>query len=193
MNFDYLHEIQTVHEVKVALCYLLAKIGFRIPEKELYGIVFNIEFINYFLYTAAMDELIVNDSVARVNIDGEDYIELHDKGAQAAEVLKKDVQFRFRKHLLEAAYNYVFEREVNAAVTVTTDKLPEPQKGYTVTAALNDGNFELMKLSLYAPDDDQAEYLSFQIRENPLEFYKTVLNTILMSRRPVIEIDESKV
>jgi hypothetical protein len=190
MNMDYVHQIQSVHEVKVALCYLLVKIGVPITETDLYGIVFDTEFINYFLYSAAIEELIINDSIARVKIDGTDYIELREKGIQAAELLKKNVQFRFRKHLLEAAYKYNFEREVKNTVEIEITKLP---KGYDVTATLDGKHLRLMKLSLYAPDEDQAEFLSFQIRENPIEFYRTIINTLTMNKRPELVIDEEKV
>jgi hypothetical protein len=190
MNLDYVNEIQTVHEVKVALCYLLEKIGGKIPEKDLYEIVFDTEFINYFLYAEALDELIANDSTARETLSGVSYIELHDKGREAADILKKDVQYRFRKHLLEAAYRYKFESSVKSTVTVKTEDIPN---GCNVIAIIGDSKLELMKISLYAPDKEQADFLSSQICENPTEFYRTVIDSLLKNKRPPINFEEKEI
>jgi hypothetical protein len=190
MNLDYVNEIGTVHEVKVALCYLLARVDGKIPERDLYRIIFDIEFVNYFLYTSAIEELIIHKTIFRENIDGTEYILLGDKGREAAEVLKKNVQFRFRKHLLEAAYRYTAERSSERAAKVSISKR---ESGYSVKAIFGDEKLELMNIDLYAPDEDQAEYLAFQIREDPIEFYKTVINSLLFAKRPEIKIDEDKV
>jgi hypothetical protein len=190
MEIEYHNELHTVHEVKIAVCYLLEKIMSRITEKQLYEIIFDIEFINYFLYAPAIEELIVNDSIARVNYDGTDYIELREKGKKAAEELKKTVHYHYRKKLLEIAFRYNSEKSVDDTVKVSYKK---ETSGYKVEAVYGDKNLELMQLSLYAPDEEQAEFLKFQIRENPLEFYKTVINSLLFSKRPITEIKEDLV
>jgi hypothetical protein len=190
MDLSYVNELKNVYEVKVALCYLLEKIEYRLTENELNEIVFNNEFINYFLYASALEELIINDSIARVYDNENVYIELREKGKEAAKLLKKDVSFRFRKHLLESAFKYNSEKSVNGAVTVSIKKR---ESGYSVEAVFGDKNLELMRISLYAPDEDQAEYLKFQIREDPNEFYKTIIESLIFSKRPTIEIKEEQV
>ncbi|MDR0987113.1 MAG: DUF4364 family protein [Ruminococcus sp.] len=187
---DLGYELKNVYEVKVAICYLLEKIEYRLRENELNEIVFNNEFINYFLYASAIEELIINDSIARVYDNEIPYIELRDKGREAAKTLKKDVQFRFRKHLLESAFRFNSEKSVDSDVTVFATKR---ESGYSVEAVFGDKNLELMRLSLYAPDEDQAEYLKFQIREDPNEFYKTVIESLIFAKRPTIEITEEMV
>jgi hypothetical protein len=172
MYLDYVNELHTVYEVKVALCFLLEKIPVKVPEQELDKLIFDLDFINYFLYAEALEELIINDSLARVN----GFIELREKGREAADVLKKSVHFHYRKRLVEAAFRYNFEREVEQTVKVSIEKA---NAGVNVNAVIGDGKLELLKMSVYAPDMEQAEFISSKIKANPVEFYRTVLDTLL--------------
>lgn len=178
-------ELNSVHDVKVLLCYLLDKLKCPVTESQLYEIALNSEIINYFYYTEAMEALIKNGSVRKVIRGEETYIELEEKGRFGADYFNGSIPYYFRKRLLKEALYYFarIKRESEADIDiVTTDN------GCEVKCTIKDTGFDLMRLSLYAPDEDQAQLIKEKIMLDPAGFYSMVIGFALENKEEAVEI-----
>lgn len=179
-------ELNSVHDVKVLICYLLDKLKRPVTEEQLYEIVLDSEVINYFYYTEAMGELLKNQSIRQVSRGGETYIELEEKGHFGADYFNEFIPYYFRKEILKAAMYYFarIKRENDAEITI------EPTKnGCEVNCVIRDTEFDLMRISLYAPDADQAQVIKEKIMLNPADFYRKVIGFALDNKEEKLEIN----
>lgn len=189
MNEFTAAELNSVHDVKVLLCYLLDKLKCPVTESQLYEIVLDSEVINYFYYTEAIESLVKNDSVKKVNRDGETYIELEEKGRFGADYFNETIPYYFRKRLLKAALYYFakLKRESEADI----DIIPT-DNGCEVKCIIKDTGFDLMRMSLYAPDQEQACLIKEKIMLDPAGFYSMVIGFALENKEEDIEIPPDK-
>lgn len=179
-------ELNSVHDVKVLICYLLDKLNRPVTEEQLYEIALDSEVINYFYYTEAMGELLKNKSVIRVVRGSETYIEPTEKGRFSADYFNESIPYYFRKQLLKTAMYYFsrLERESEADIEIA-----ETPNGCEVNCKIRDTSFDLMRISLYAPDFDQAKLIKEKILLNPADFYSKVIGFALENEEEQIKID----
>ncbi len=179
-------EMYSAHDVKVMICYLLDKVKDPITEDQLYEIVQESEIINYFYYTEAMGALLKNESVVRVERDGKTYIEATEKGKFGAEYFNDSIPYYFRKKLLKTAMYYFarLRRESEADVEIN-----EVSNGCEVNCKIRDTSFDMMRISLYAPDYDQAKLIRDKIMLDPIGFYSRVIGYALENEEEKIKID----
>lgn len=178
-------ELNSAHDVKVLLCYLLEKLDMPVEEEQLYEIIVNSEIVNYFLYTEALDSLIKNNSVSREVRDGKNYIVLEEKGRSGADYFNETIPHYFRKKILkEALYYFARIRHENEAET----DIVRTKNGFEVNCRIKDVEFDLMKLSLYAPDEDQAKLIREKILLDPVGFYRKMIEFVLENEEEKIDI-----
>ncbi len=179
-------ELNSVHDVKVLICYLLDKLNRPVTEEQLYEIALNSEVINYFYYTEAMGDLLKNQSVIKVQRGEETYIEPTEKGRFGADYFNESVPYYFRKQILKAAMYYFarLKRESEADIEIA-----ETPNGCEVNCKIKDTRFDLMRISLYAPDYDQAKLIKDKILLNPADFYSKVVGFALENEEETIQIN----
>lgn len=179
-------ELNSAHDVKVMLCYLLDKLKNPVTEDQLYEIAQDSEIINYFYYTEAIADLLKNKSVVRVERDGVTYIEATEKGKFGAEYFNDSIPYYFRKKLLKTAMYYFarIKRESEADVEIS-----EVHNGYEVNCNIKDTTFDMMRIALYAPDYDQAKFIKEKILLDPAGFYSRIISFALENEEEQIKID----
>lgn len=190
MNEFAAAELNSVHDVKVLLCYLLDKLNCPVTETQLYEIVLDSEVINYFYYTEAMASLLNNGSVRKTSSDGETYIELEEKGRSGADYFNESIPYYFRKKLLTAALSYFARRKRESETDI---EIVSTDNGCEVKCAVKDTDFDLMRLSLYAPDEDQARLIKEKIMLDPVGFYSAVIGFVLENKEEPVELPPEQI
>lgn len=186
MNDFVIAESNSVHAVKVLLCFLLERLKHPVNENQLYEIVMDSEVINYFYYMQALDELLKNGSVTKTENGGSTYIKLEEKGRLGADYFNDTVPYYFRKKLLKAALSYFsrLRRESETDIEIAPTK-----GGCEVRCTIRDDCSDLMKIALYAPDEEQARLIKEKILLAPEEFYRRVIGFVLDNEEKLPDID----
>lgn len=179
-------ELNSAHRVRVLICYLLGRLKQPVTEEQLYEIAEESGVINYFYYSEALEGLLKNGSLTRTERDGKVYIEPTEKGRFGADYFNDTVPLYFRKEILKAALSYFarLERESSADTDIA-----ETDNGCEVRCRIGDTDYDLMRISLYAPDREQAELIREKIMLDPAEFYRRVLGYALENKEERIEVD----
>lgn len=186
MNDYNTAELNSAHLVKVLICYLLERLKQPVTESQLYEIAVESGVVNYFYYTEALESLLENHSLTRTERDGKIYIESTEKGRFGADYFNDTVPLYFRKEILKAALYYFarLERESSTDISIT-----KTDNGCEVNCTVGDTDYDLMRISLYAPDAEQAELIKEKIMLDPAEFYRKVLGYALENKEEQIEVD----
>ncbi len=180
-------ELSSAHDVKVLLCYLLEKLKDPVTEDQLYEIVIDSGVINYFHYTEAMESLVKNNSIKKISRDGKIYIELEEKGRSGADYFNDTIPYYFRKQLLKSALYYFAELRHKRDAEIGVVPL---ENGCEVNCRIKDADYDLMRLSLYAPDEEQAELVKSKIMLDPVGFYRKVIGYALENEEEKIDIPD---
>lgn len=166
-------ELTSVHSVKILLCYLLEKLDRAVSKEQLLEISQDSKVIDYFCFSEALDGLITAGAVSE---DESGNIRLEKKGRLGSEYFNKYIPLPFRRSILSAAYSY-FSR-IRRAKECSCE-ISRSDNGFTVSFSIEDTEFSLMKMSLYAPDEEAAENIAEKIKCNPSGFYMNVVKLLL--------------
>lgn len=185
-------ELNSVHSVKILLCYILDRLNRPVSEEQLRAVSEDSGIINYFYFSDALEELIQNGSVTAETVSETDgsvtrSITVTEKGRLGSEYFNRYIPLVFRRKLLKAAFSYfaALDRE-----SVCDCRITDNADGCTVDFILKDGSCELINMSFYAPDRDQAEMISEKIKANPTDAYKNILGYLLNNREEEIDVDK---
>lgn len=165
-------ELNSVHSVKILLCYILEKLDRPITEEQLRLISEDSGVINYFYYSDALTELAENGSV--INESGS--ITLTEKGRLGSEYFNRYIPLVFRKKLLRSAFGFFIREQNEQMCSCGVNELSD---GCKVTFKLSDGSRELINMDFFAPDMSQGELIAEKIRSNPSGAYKKILGYLL--------------
>lgn len=179
-------EFNSVHGVKLLLCFLLNKLDRDVPREQLYEVALDSGVINYFYYSDALNGLLENNSISEELREGVPYIVLEEKGRLGADYFNDSIPYAFRRQLLKTAV-YYFAR-IKRESLADTDIVPV-EKGFEVSVAIRDADFDVMRLSLYAPDREQAALIREKIMLDPNGFYRKVIGFALENREEEQEIN----
>lgn len=168
---------QEVYEVKLLLAYFLCQIDKPCTPNQLLEIATGENgVVDYFLYTEAVSEMLETGTFEKKLIDGEEYIVISENGKAGAESFKRLVPKSVRDRIYASGMR-LFARIKNEQ-TVKCE-IKDLEKGCTVKCVINDSGFELMSLSLFAPDREQAKHIRDKIEQNPSALYGRVLDYVL--------------
>ncbi|MCM1579258.1 MAG: DUF4364 family protein [Ruminococcus sp.] len=181
-------EINSVYSVKILLCYLLEKLDRAVTEDELREISEESGVINYFFLSDALDELVKNGSVsAEIPAPGKRILTVTEKGKMGAEYFNRNISRVFRRRILETAFSYFMKKDRDAVCDCGVSPRGE---GMNVSFRLKDGDCDLINMSFYAPDSEQAELIAEKIRSNPMDAYRRILTFLLETEEEPMNIDE---
>lgn len=185
-------EISSVHDVKILLCYIMERLDRPVTAEQLAAILDDSGVISYFYFTDALEELIENGSLDAQEISSDNggitrKLTLTEKGRLGSEYFNRYIHITFRRKLLRAAFSFFARLDREAACSCETE---ECDKGFKVSFTLDDGSCRLLDMSVYAPDKEQAEYISQRIKANPAEAYKKILGYLLDNPNEEQDIDK---
>lgn len=172
MQGEKISQLDSVHEVKILLCYLLDRLERPVNEDALSEIARESGVINYFYFADALTEL---KKSGAVSCDGQE-VTLTEKGRMSAAYWGRNISLVYRRRLLETAFSYFVRLDRRAEFECRVDELPN---GFTVSFRLKEKDYDLINMSFYAPDREQAEHIAGKIRSNPLSAYSSIMEFLV--------------
>ena len=181
-------EINSVYSVKILLCYLLDKLDRSVTEEELRIIAEDTGVINYFFLSDALDELVKNGSVeAEIPAPGKRILTVTEKGRMGSEYFNRNISRVFRHRILETAFAYFMKKDREA---VCDSGVEECGSGFTVSFRIKEQDYDLINMSFYAPDREQAELIEDKIKSNPMGAYRSILGFLLETEEEKIDVEK---
>lgn len=180
--------ISEVYQVQILLAYFLDQIDQLCTPNQLTEIATGEGVVNYFVYTEAVSIMLDNGTLELAEIEGTNYYRLTEKGKQGAEVFKRQVPKSFRDKIYAAGLRLFSklknERDISFDIT-------KNDRGYNVHCRCCDGDLVLMDMTLFASDEEQANFIRSQIKMNPSDFYCKVVDYIIENEEYVPSVDDT--
>ncbi len=127
---------------------------------------------NYFEVSEAFCEMISNGSIKEHSEEG--YL-ITTQGKIIVEELEKIIPRAVRDKALTAVISYLerIRSEKENKVIIRKNDV-----GFTITCIISDNSFEMLKLTLYAPNRDIANSIKDNFYEDPSEIYSKILSLL---------------
>ena len=120
--------------------------------------------------------MLENGTLELAEIEGTNYYRLTEKGIEGAEKFKKLVPKSFRDKIYAAGLRLFVKLKNDRDVSFD---IKPAKRGYNVHCRCCDDDMVLMDITLYAPDQEQANYIKSKIQMNPTDFYCRVVDYII--------------
>ena len=155
-------------QIKILITFMVSKIKEPIKDTLIIEALQIHGLANYFEVSQALDELIDNGNLSCA--DGIVY--LRPKGALSVDELSQELPKSVKETALADALNLQLLEKRESENTVEINKT---EKGYFVTFRVIHKGENLMELTVYAADFEQAEQLKHNFLKNPSYVYSTVV------------------
>ena len=194
MNEDVsqIGELNSVHGVKVLICYLLEKLDRTVTDEQLRLAAEDSGVINYFYLSDALSGLAESGAVASEDFVDENgvcgtRITLTDKGRLGSDYFNMTIPVVYRRKLLKSAFRYFIALDAQNAFSC---EIEEISSGCLVHFSVKGDGCDLMDLTFYAPDKDQADLICGNIKKNPQGAYENILGFLLENKEKEIDIEK---
>ncbi|MBP5267403.1 MAG: DUF4364 family protein [Ruminococcus sp.] len=181
--------VTEVYRVQILLAYFLSRINQLCTPNQLTEIATGEGIVNYFDYTAAISAMLENGTIEVAEIEGTEYYRLTEKGKSGAESFKKQVEKSLRDKIYASGLRLF--AQLKSEMDISFDVTPEGS-GFNVGCRYIDGDMTLMDINLYAPDEDQANFIKSKIKMNPTDFYCRVIDYIIENEEYVPSVAEGE-
>lgn len=159
------------NEIKILICYIIEKIEIPLKKSDVILVLQTYGLANYFETSEAFSELESNGSIK--NID--DKIEITSQGKIIVEELSQKLPLTVKDKALKLIKSYTERMKIEKENKVI---IRENKYGFDVTCIISGGNFEMLKLTLYAPDKEFANTIKNNFYKNPGQVYNYILSLV---------------
>lgn len=163
-------------EIRLLICYLLKSIDRPLSKTLLNEIMQVHSQANYFEVNQALSHLEETENIVVTKNDNEFTYTITKKGRETADRLDVDLPKTVREKAINAAISLLTlarrEQENNV-------KIEKTDKGCYLNISLTEKKVEMLRVSIYAADNFQAEALKKKFLDNPTNLYETIINSLI--------------
>ncbi|MCH5353394.1 MAG: DUF4364 family protein [Acutalibacter sp.] len=162
----------TQNDIRILLCYILSSVDGPLSGDSISQIVQGKALANYFEVGDALAALCRQGNVIQ---DETGLYTVTPSGREIAASLDATLPLSVRDKALEAAMRLMAEAKARRENRVDIE---ETENGYRVTCHISGGAMELMSISLYAPDWNQAKQVEQNFYRDPEGVYALLLSSL---------------
>ena len=159
------------NEIKILICYIVEKMEIPLEKNDIILVLQAYGLANYFEVSEAFSDLESNGSIEKVD----EKISITPQGKIIVEELSQKLPATVRDKALKIikAYGERMKIEKENKVIIRENKY-----GFDVTCIVSGGNFDMLKLTLYAPDKEFANTIKNNFYKNPGQVYNYILSLV---------------
>lgn len=165
-----------ISQIKILICYLLNSIDVKLTQDQIHEIFAENSIVSYFSLCETIKSLLETGHISIVKENGKEYFNLNELGIKTSNELESALPSSLRDSVITTAIKSIARIEVERENKVSIAK---HENGYMVTCTVITGSFNVMTLSLYAPDLIQAEKIKEHFYKDPIKLYRNIINDLL--------------
>lgn len=176
MAFDTFDEgislggIRSKTEIRILICYLFTSVKQPMSKETVLDALLVRGLTNYFEASSCFDDLVKSGNLC--SIEGTNLFSVTPNGKMISEQLEDSIAVTVKERAIECALSLLAQEKVEKENKVIIEKIPN---GYNVKCSISGGDMELMSISLYVADSQQAKIIKKNFYKNPQLFYQVML------------------
>lgn len=163
------------NEIKTLICYLVSHLDTPITKGQLNNIICEEGLANYFELNQALSEVVENGNIA-VSDSEDPELYITEIGKNNTATLEKDLPYTVRESAFNAAVRLQtrLRREREHRIEIT-----RLESGCNITLTVLDGNDELMSVTLFVADYEQAFSVKEKFLSDPVKVYSDIVALLM--------------
>ena len=180
MAFDTFDEgislggIRSKTEIRILICYLFTAVKQPMSKETVVDALLERGLTNYFEASSCFDDLVKSGNL-EISEDNPKLYNVTGNGRLISEQLENTLALTVKERAFECAMTLLENEKKEKENKVIIEKL---DNGYNVTCSISGGDMELMTVTLYLADAEQARTVKKNFYKNPQLFYKVMLATM---------------
>lgn len=170
--------IRSTEKIRIIICYVLRSCSGVLSKDDLLSALYDNGIANYFELCQAVDDLLEVNAISTVD----NRLIINDNGIQIARDLENELSLFIRNKAVRAVkLTALYEkrkRENIVSVTKTDDGKLRLDITLLSAEADSESSEELLKVSVYATDSQQAETMKSTFLNNPVRLYESVIQAL---------------
>ncbi len=163
-------------EIRILVCHILSELGEPMSFDEMTEAILSDGTANYFEFADALAELRETGCIVSFKTEsGINEYTVTEKGKAAAKTLENDLPLSVREKSAQSARNIIQRRRIEKENLVSISKTED---GYMIHVRVTDIGTDLMELSLFMPNIEQALAAKEKFLSDPAGTYMGVLKTL---------------
>lgn len=158
-------------EIKILICFILDKLSKPLKKSDITVILQNYGLANYFEASQAFSEMVANHNIITDETDNNYYV-IAESGKMIVEELSNTLPASVKEKALKSAELYLERVKSEQENKVTIKK---NDWGYSVTCSVSGGEFNMLELTLYAPDINAASTIRDNFYKDPGNVYHNII------------------
>lgn len=177
MTFDTFDEgislggIRSKTEVRILICYLFTSVKQPMSKDTVVNALLERGLTNYFEASSCFDDLVKSGNLTPFE-EGSNLYNASANGKMISEQLESTLALTVKERAIECAMMLLEKERKEKENKVTIDKT---ENGYIVNCSISGGDTDLMNISLFLADSQQARTVKKNFYKNPQLVYKTLL------------------
>ena len=161
-------------DIKLLVCYLVKSVD-SLTKTILNETIQESGLANYFEVNDALSDLVKYGNITVEYTEDDEILHITENGKNAAEVLETNLPKTVREKAINSAIRLMTLARRKQENKIDVEKL---DKGYNVTFTLQDGDDELMKLTVFAADSMQVDIIKQNFLNDPVKLYSNILSAL---------------
>ena len=168
--------LRSRNEIKTLICYLVSHLDTPITKSQLNNIICEEGLANYFELNQALSEVIENGNVTMSDDATDPELYITQIGKQNTVTLENDLPYTVRESAFNAAIRLQtrLRRESEHRIEIT-----RLENGCNITLTVLDGNDELMSVTLFVADYEQALSVKEKFLSDPVKVYSDIVSLLM--------------
>lgn len=160
------------NEIKTLICYLVSRLETPITKEQLISVICEEGIANYFELNQALSEVIENGSIIAENTDGDPQLTVSAEGRKNSQAIENEIPYTVRENAFNAAIRLQTRLRREREHKIKIDRL---ENGCMITMSVVDGDDELMTVSLFVADYEQALAVKEKFLSDPVTVYSNIV------------------
>ena len=173
---DTVGGIRSTEKIKIIICYILINTEAEVSRDTIQSALYDNSIANYFEISQAIDDLLKVGAIKECN----NILSATEKGIQIAKDLKDELSVFIKNKAVRAtALTSVLEKRTRENdVSITKIDSKKYKLEITMHSGLDDGNDDLMNVSVFVSDEVQAQVMKQTFLNNPVKLYEKVIEAL---------------
>ena len=164
------------NEIKTLICYLVSRLETPITREQLSTVICEEGIANYFELNQAISEVVDNGSIYLKNTEGDPELYITAQGKKNSQAIESEIPYTIRENAFNAAIRLQTRLRREREHRIKIDKL---ENGCSITMSVLDGDDELMTVSLFVADYDQALAVKEKFLADPVKVYSNIVALLM--------------
>ncbi|MDR1364859.1 MAG: DUF4364 family protein [Oscillospiraceae bacterium] len=159
-------------DIKILICYICDIAGSPVDKNVIVSTIQTCGVANYFDITDVISKL-VEDKILELE-NGK--FKVTSQGKAISEGLFNNLPLSIIQKITQKIESFI---EISRKKKENKTKIEKTDNGYTVICNISGGNFNLMSMSIFAPELEQAILIRDNFQKNPEKIYKYIIQQLV--------------